>query len=94
MNREDEISRITDTDDIPNQPIADQSNRRQRREERQKQLDRACLKFWVSMFDHDLNAGDFESGIISGLAVLGLNTENGGWKAAMNYTYLLIPTRD
>ena len=41
------------------------------------------------MFDHELKASDFESGIISALAVLGLNNETGGWTPAINYTPIL-----
>lgn len=52
-------------------------------------IEEACLDFWVSMFDHELRSEEFESGIISALAVLGLNTENEGWNTAMNYTPIL-----
>lgn len=52
-------------------------------------MEKVCLDFWVSMFDHELKAGEFESGIISGLAVLGLNTKKERWNTAMNYTPIL-----
>ena len=42
------------------------------------------------MFDHELKAGEFESGIISALAVLGLNSEKEGWSTAINYTLVLL----
>ena len=41
------------------------------------------------MFNYKLKAGDFDSGIISGLAILGLDTQRGGWKPAINYTPIL-----
>ena len=62
---------------------------RQKHEDRQRALEAACLEFWIAMFDHELTTSEFESGIISGLAVLGLNTERGGWKEAINYTPIL-----
>jgi len=41
------------------------------------------------MFDHELKAGEYESGIMSALAVLGFDTQKGGWMAATNYTPIL-----
>jgi len=41
------------------------------------------------MFDHELKADEHESGIMSALAVLGLDTQKGGWTAATNYTPIL-----
>jgi hypothetical protein len=38
------------------------------------------------MFNHRLDDSEFQSGIVSGLAVLGADTEHGGWAPAMNYT--------
>jgi hypothetical protein len=52
-------------------------------------MEEACLGFWLAMFDHELKAGEYESGIISALAVLGLNSEREGWSIAMNYTPVL-----
>jgi hypothetical protein len=41
------------------------------------------------MFDYELKAGEYESGIISALAVLGLSPEKEGWSTPMNYTLIL-----
>ena len=50
-------------------------------------MDQACLELWIAMFDHELKAGDMESGMMSGLAVLGLDNDNQKqqWKHAINY---------
>ena len=47
----------------------------------------ACLRFWLAMFDHELQDDEYESGIISGLAVSGMS-QNGGrkWRSALLYT--------
>jgi hypothetical protein len=42
------------------------------------------------MFDHELKAGEYESSIISVLAILGLNSEREGWSIAINYTLVLL----
>lgn len=52
-------------------------------------MEEACLRFWLAIFNHELKAGEYESGIISVLAVLGLNSEKEGWSTAMNYTPVL-----
>jgi hypothetical protein len=41
------------------------------------------------MFDHELKDREFESGIISVAAVLGLEVERGGWRSALSYTPML-----
>jgi hypothetical protein len=41
-------------------------------------MEEACLGFWLAMFDHKLKVGEYKSGIISVLAVLGLNSEREG----------------
>jgi hypothetical protein len=49
----------------------------------------ASLAFWIAMFDHELKDREFESGIISAAAVLGLEVERGGWRSALSYTPML-----
>jgi hypothetical protein len=49
----------------------------------------ASLAFWIAMFDHELKDREFESGIISAAAVLGLEVERGGWRSALSYTPVL-----
>ena len=56
---------------------------------RRRAIEDACMSFWINMFDHELQDDEFESGIISGLAVLGIDTQNGSWKSALNYTPIL-----
>jgi len=38
------------------------------------------------MFDHELKDYEFESGVISALAVIGIIRPKGGYIAAINYT--------
>ena len=49
----------------------------------------ACSSFWMAMFDHRLGDHEYESGVLSGLAVLGAAGEDGGWMPAINYTPIL-----
>lgn len=64
-------------------------SRAQRKEERRKAIEDACLMLWIAMFDHELKDNEFESGIISGLAVLGIDSQTGDWKSALSYTPIL-----
>jgi len=57
--------------------------------DRRRKIEDACLSFWIAMFDHELKADEHESGIMSALAVLGLDTQKGGWMPATNYTPIL-----
>ncbi|THV89779.1 hypothetical protein D6D25_09744, partial [Aureobasidium pullulans] len=52
----------------------------------QKEMEETCLGFWISMFRHELKGGEYESAIISGLAVLGINPQTKGWQPATNFT--------
>ncbi|KAK4893308.1 hypothetical protein LTR49_028509 [Elasticomyces elasticus] len=54
-----------------------------------RQLVRRCLQFWLSMFDQPLKDCEFQSGIISGLAILGLDVQKEGWVPAVNITPIL-----
>ena len=58
----------------------------QERQDQQDEIEESCLKFWISMLDHELRGDDYKSGIVSGLAVLGLDTEHKGWSSAENFT--------
>ena len=44
------------------------------------------LNFWVSMLDHSLPNSEFDSGLLSAVAVLGLDTESAGWTDAPSFT--------
>ncbi|KAK3615680.1 hypothetical protein LTR56_026441 [Elasticomyces elasticus] len=59
------------------------------RKRRRQRLVEATLEFWIAMFDHHLKDSEFENGVISGLAVLGFDTQTGGWIEAQNYTPVL-----
>lgn len=78
-NRDDEE---TSSESSQGGSRADIRNRRQRIED-------GCLSFWIAMLDHELKAGEYKSGMMSGLAVLGFNTQKGGWMPATNYTPIL-----
>jgi RecQ family ATP-dependent DNA helicase len=51
-------------------------------------LQQTILRFLISLLDHQIRGNEFESGILSGLAVLGLDPDN-GWVNALNYTPIL-----
>ena len=61
----------------------------ERKNERRQVIEDTCLMFWIAMFDHELKDSEFQSGIMSGLAVLGIDTQNGRWKSALSYTPIL-----
>ena len=60
-----------------------------RKESRRQTIEDASMVFWIAMFDHELKDSEFKSSIISGLAVFGIDTQNGSWKTALNYTPIL-----
>ena len=41
------------------------------------------------MFDHPLKDNDYENAVLSGLVVLGADSEHGRWIPAINYTPIL-----
>jgi len=46
------------------------------KEWKEAMIDRAC-QFWLAMFDQHIHSDHHKSGVLSGVAVLGLNTEEG-----------------
>jgi superfamily II DNA helicase RecQ len=56
---------------------------------RKQQIEEACLEFWLSLLDHPLKDREYDSALVSGLAVLGVETEGGEWKSALNFTPIL-----
>ncbi|KAL9628824.1 MAG: hypothetical protein Q9204_005638 [Flavoplaca sp. TL-2023a] len=64
-------------------------SRTARKGARREAIEEAFSTFWVAMFDHELKDSEFKSGIISGLAVLGIDTQNGSWKTPLNFTPIL-----
>ena len=53
---------------------------------RRERIEAASLSFWIAMFDHELKEHEFESGVISALAVIRIMRPKGGYTAAINYT--------
>lgn len=85
-NRDDEVSQI---DAVEDENRTAPSSPGEKRMGRQKQLDCACMEFWIAMFDDELKDSDYESGIVSVLTVLGLKAERGGWRPVNHYTPIL-----
>jgi RecQ family ATP-dependent DNA helicase len=54
-------------------------------EEKQKRVDRLCLDLCIELLDHNLTHSEYESVVISALAVMGMR-EDGGWLGAEDYT--------
>lgn len=48
------------------------------------ELENHCLAFWIALLDHTLTADEHESGLLSGVAVLGVKPDEhgGGWMPA------------
>ncbi|KAK5007253.1 hypothetical protein LTR28_005513, partial [Elasticomyces elasticus] len=69
-----------------------QSRGGQESDRMKQQLVQASMSFWIAMFDHELRDREYESAVLSGLAVLGTDTENGGWMPAIDYTPILAAT--
>lgn len=58
-------------------------------EDTAKQIEHACMAFWLAMLDHDIGDSEHTNGIISALAVLAIDERNKGWKPATLYTPIL-----
>lgn len=61
----------------------------ERQAKRRGRLVAVSCSFWIAMFDHRLGDEEYESAVLSGLAVLGADGEGGGWMPAINYTPIL-----
>lgn len=59
--------------------------------EDQTALEGHCLQFWIQLLDHSLIADEHESGLLSGVAVLGLRPDRhgGGWVPAHQFSTTL-----
>jgi superfamily II DNA helicase RecQ len=57
--------------------------------EQKEKLYWAVGSFWGSMLAHTLSDNEFESGLVSGIAVLGLDTSTGGWADPSRFTPIL-----
>jgi superfamily II DNA/RNA helicase len=55
------------------------------------EIEEHCLQFWIQLLDHTLLADEHESGLLSGVAVLGLKASHrgGGWVPAHEFSSTL-----
>jgi hypothetical protein len=49
-----------------------------RGQQRRKELEQACLRFWIALLDHNLAADEYKSPLLSSIAVLGLKPNHLG----------------
>jgi superfamily II DNA helicase RecQ len=66
--------------------ISQQATAREESREQREHLHLAVVNFWISMLDHPLPNSEFDSGLVSAVAVLGLDTESTGWADASSFT--------
>lgn len=52
----------------------------------EEELEWSIVLFWASMLDQELLDDEFQSGFLSAVAVLGLDTEDAGWVSVFNFT--------
>ncbi|KAI4221646.1 MAG: hypothetical protein L6R40_008618 [Gallowayella cf. fulva] len=54
-------------------------------------LEERCLRLWIALLDHALPGDEYQSGLLSGLAVLGIKSDQhgGGWVPAHEYSQTL-----
>ena len=57
-----------------------------RKAARRDAIEKASLAFWIAMFDHEMKNHEYDSAIVSGLAVLGIKRTGEGFVAAIDYT--------
>ena len=57
-----------------------------RKAARRDAIEEASLAFWIAMFDHEMKNHEYDSAIVSGLAVLGIKRTGEGFVAAIDYT--------
>lgn len=50
-----------------------------------ERIDQLCLKLCITLLNHELSNDEYESVIISGLAILGFR-DDGGWLNTEDYT--------
>jgi superfamily II DNA helicase RecQ len=58
---------------------------------KKEELEEQCLRLWIALLDHTLPGDEHESGLLSGVAVLGLkpNHHGGGWVPAHEFSSTL-----
>ena len=54
-----------------------------------RQVDDACLAWWISLLDHPLGDQEYDSALISGMAVLGWSPHSHRWREATAYTPII-----
>lgn len=58
------------------------------RDHRQR-VDEACLAWWISLLDHPLQDHEYDSAMVSGMAVLGWSPHSSRWREATTYTPII-----
>lgn len=51
-----------------------------------REIDRQCLEVWIRLLDHRLHTDHYESGLVSALAMLGIDPADRNWLTPENYT--------
>ena len=57
---------------------------------RRQKIKDAYLAFQIAIFNYKLKANKYKSGIISGLVVIGLDANKGGWVKGQNFILVLL----
>jgi len=57
-----------------------------RKAARRDAIEDASLAFWIAMFDHEMKNHEYDSAIVSGLAIIGIRRTGEGFVAAIDYT--------
>jgi superfamily II DNA helicase RecQ len=54
-------------------------------------LEQCCLRLWIALLDHALPGDEYQSGLLSGLSILGIKADHhgGGWVPAHEYSQTL-----
>lgn len=80
---EEEEEELRNTEDVSARA---RQIRRTKIKERREAIEKACLDFWITIFDHEIKDTEFECGIISGLAILGSESMSTEWAQAIHFT--------
>jgi hypothetical protein len=68
-----------------------QQTARSTRPDDKAKLEERCLRLWIGLLDHALPGDEYQSGLLSGLAILGIKPDQhgGGWVPAHEYSQTL-----
>lgn len=82
MENEEQGDRQGEVETSRNRRVIEEEEKAKQRE----YIERRLLQFYIAMFDHHFGDVEYANGVISALAVLGLDTEGKGWALAENFT--------